>query len=210
MAQVAPDSTQTARMLTDARSGDRAAFNRLFARHRPHLRKVIAMRLDPQLRARVDASDVVQETQAAAFDRLEDYLARQPMPFRLWLRKTAHERLIALRRRHLEAARRAVGREISLPDGSALKLAENLVASGTSPSQRLARKEIAQQVRAAVAQLPDMEREILIMRNFEELTNQEVACVLDVDPAVVSRRLGRSVMRLRDILLENGFSESQP
>src|SRR5262249_54789280 len=103
MDEVTPDSVETERLLEEARTGDPQAFNRLFVRHRSPIRGVIEIRMDPRLRARVDPSDVVQETQMEAFRRLADYLERRPMPFRLWLRETAQERLQMLQRRHVRA-----------------------------------------------------------------------------------------------------------
>jgi len=103
MAQVSPDSSETTRLLEQVRDGDRDAFEKLFARHRPYLRQVVSLRLDPKLRARVDASDVVQETHLEAVRRLPDYLKRRPMPFRLWLRKTAYERLLMIERHHRDS-----------------------------------------------------------------------------------------------------------
>src|SRR5262245_56096107 len=106
------DPAETQRLLVAVRAGNRDAFERLFAQHRPELRRFIERRLDRQLRARVDPSDVVQETQLEVFQRLADFLERRPMPFSLWLRKTAYERLLKVRRYHVETGRRAVGREI--------------------------------------------------------------------------------------------------
>ena len=118
MDEVTPDGAETQRLLELVAAGDRAAFEQLFAEHRAELRRVVEMRLDARLRARLDPSDVVQETQLEAFRRLGDFLERRPMPFRLWLRKTAQERLLMLQRQHLEAARRTVGREVALHDGT--------------------------------------------------------------------------------------------
>src|SRR5689334_12329507 len=112
------DSAETGQLLNALRGGKPEAFGQLFERHRPSLRRLVAIRLDTRLRNRLDPSDVVQDTQMEAFRRLPDYLRRRPMPFRLWLRKTAQERLLMLSRRHLGAARRAVGREVRLPDQS--------------------------------------------------------------------------------------------
>src|SRR6516225_2707082 len=116
MEDVPPDSAETLRLLEEVNRGNAQAFNRLFARHRPALRQAIAMRLDPRLRARVDPSDVVQETQMEAFRRLADFLERRPMPFRLWLRKTAYERLLELHRHHIQRGKRSVRREVALPE----------------------------------------------------------------------------------------------
>src|SRR5262245_29964288 len=101
MEHFTPDSAETVQLLEEVRAGQADAFDRLFTRHQDYLRQVVALRLDPRLRPRVDPSDVVQETQLEAFRRLPDFLQRQPMPFRLWLRKTAQERLRMLERRHL-------------------------------------------------------------------------------------------------------------
>src|SRR5438093_34489 len=110
MAELGPDSKETSALLERIKAGDDRAFDALFARHRDSLRAFIDLRLDPRIRARVDPSDVVQETQLEAYHRLRDYLERAPMPFRVWLRKTAYERLLKMQRHHA-AARRSVGRE---------------------------------------------------------------------------------------------------
>src|SRR5262245_3059264 len=102
MAEAAPDSVETRQLLERVRAGDRLAFEQLFARHRPYLCQLVALRLDPQLRPRIDPSDVVQETQLEAFRRLADFLERQPMPLRVWLRRTALERLLDLREHHVD------------------------------------------------------------------------------------------------------------
>src|SRR5919199_1570310 len=110
MDDAADDSAETRRLLELVRAGDAAAFERLCERHRPLLLAFLRNRFDPRLRARADPSDVVQETQMEAHRRLDDYLARRPMPFHLWLEKMAYERLRMLQRRHLGAGRRAAGR----------------------------------------------------------------------------------------------------
>jgi RNA polymerase sigma-70 factor (ECF subfamily) len=210
MDELAPDSAETQRLLEQVRAGDRLAFEQLFTRHRPFLLRVIELRLDPRLRARVDPSDVVQETQLEAFRRLEDYLERQPMPFLLWLRKTACERLLMAQRQHVGAARRAVGREVPLPDASSLQLVQPLLAGGSTPSQRLDREELADRVRQAVARLSETDREVLLLRNLEMLSNQEAAQVLQIDPAAASQRYGRALLRLRKLLVASGLMESPP
>jgi RNA polymerase sigma-70 factor (ECF subfamily) len=210
MDEIAPDSAETQELLRQARAGDRQAFEKLFARYRSELRRLIAMRLDPRIQARVDPSDVVQETQLEAFCRLPDFLERRPMPFHLWLRKTAYERLLVARRQHVQAARRAVGREVPLPERSSLLLAQQLLASGSTPSQRLDRREMARRVRQALAQLPESDREILLMRAYEGLSNQEVGFLLDIDPDAASKRHGRALLRLHKILSQGGRTESHP
>src|SRR6516225_5099367 len=183
MDELTPDSDETESLLEGARACDRRAFDRLLARHRPGLRRFIELRMDRKMRGRVDPSDVVQETQLEAYRRLPDYLERRPMPFHVWLRKTAYERLLMARRQHLEAAQRAVGREEPLPDRSSLLLAQRLWARGSTPSQRLSRRELARRLDEILAQLPGADREILVMRICEDQTYAEIACILDIEPA---------------------------
>jgi RNA polymerase sigma-70 factor (ECF subfamily) len=209
MVEVKPDSEETCRLLERIRAGDREAFDGLLARHRPFLRQLVEMRLDARLRARLDPSDVVQETQLEAFRRLPDFLERRPMPFRLWLRKTVHERLRMAERQHLEASRRAVGRELSIPDASSVLLTQQLASLGPSPSQHLARGELARRVREALARLQDLDREILLMRTFEGLSYAEVGYLLEIDAAAARKRHGRALLRLHKLLTEGGLTESQ-
>src|SRR5262249_39442765 len=124
MDQMSPDSTETRTLLTQACAGDRHAVEHLFTRHAADLHQFVSLRLGTELRARIDPSDVVQEAQLDAFRRLPDYLKRRPMPFRTWLRRTAYERILMTRRHHLGARRRALGREIALPDRSSHLLAK--------------------------------------------------------------------------------------
>ena len=202
------DSTETDRLLEQVSAGHREAFDDLFARHREYLRRVVLLRLDQRLRSRVDPSDVVQETQMEAFRRLDDYLDRRPMPFRLWLRKTAHERLIKIREHHLEAAKRSVKREVPLPDHTSLELVRQLWATDSSPSQKAVKREFARRVRQTLAQLSETDREILLMRYLERLSNREIGQILELDPATVSKRHGRALLRLEKNLRENGIQES--
>jgi RNA polymerase sigma-70 factor (ECF subfamily) len=209
MDRYATDSTQTQRLLALARAGAAEARDRLLDRHRSYLRQMVEVRIDPKLRARVDPSDVVQEAQIEALRRLDTYLKQAPMPFRLWLRQIAYDRLLMLRRHHVGAARRTINRDVSLPDGSSLRLAQQLLASGPTPSQHLVQGELIRRVHRALALLPESECEVLILRNLEGLSNQEVAQLLAIDPATASRRYGRAVIRLREVLLLGGFTESE-
>src|SRR5205814_426305 len=123
-------------------------------------------------------SDVVQEAHLASFRRLADYCARRPMAFCLWLRQAAQERLTMLRRYHLGAGKRSAGREVPLADQSSARLARHLLAAGPTPGQELAGRERARRVREAVAELAEADREILVLRNLEALSNLEAAAVL--------------------------------
>jgi RNA polymerase sigma-70 factor (ECF subfamily) len=198
----AHDSAQTQRLLEQARAGASGAVNRLLERHRAYLCRFVELRLDPQLQARVDPSDVVQEAQMEAVRRLDAYLGDAPMPFRLWLRQIAQDRLLMLRRHHLGTQRRSVTCEAALPDESSRTFARQLLADGSSPSTRLTAGEQAQRVRRAVAQLPEADREVVLLRNFEGLSNQEVAQLLQIQPATASQRYGRALLRLRKLLDE--------
>jgi RNA polymerase sigma-70 factor (ECF subfamily) len=208
MPPIEPDSAETRRLLERAQAGDPEAREQLVARHRPFLHQLVALRFDPRLRTRVDPSDVVQEAQLDAFRRLPDYLRRRPMPFRLWLRKTIQERLLKVQRRHMDTRRRAVGREVPLPDGSSAALGPQLLDPGSAPGAHLDRTAIARRVREAVARLPEADREVLLMRNFEGLSNPEIGYLLGLDPGAVSKRHGRALLRLRALLLESGLGES--
>jgi RNA polymerase sigma-70 factor (ECF subfamily) len=208
MSAFAADSAETQRLLERVGAGEREAVDRLLDRHRAYLRRLVESRLDARVRARVDPSDVVQEAQLEASRRLDGFVKQPPMPFRLWLRQIAYDRLLMLHRHHVAAARRAVGRDLPLPDRSSVQLAQQLLARGSTPSQELVKREFVVRVRQAVNQLPDGDREVLVLRNLEGLSNREAAQVLGLDPAAASRRYGRAVIRLRALLLQSGLGES--
>lgn len=208
MPEMKPDSSSTKRLLSEAASGNRGAFGELFASHQDSLHRFIEVRLDRRLRARLDPSDVVQDTQLQAFRKLDDYLRRRPMPFRLWLQKTAYERLDKARRRHLRAARRSVERETPLADRSSRILAQQIL-DKAGPSQRMSRNEVVRLVGEAIAELGQIDREILMMRSFERLTYDEIACILEVEPAAARKRYGRALLRLRKTLSDRGLFEDE-
>ena len=209
MALITSDSSESRRLLERVRAGVPQALDRLMDQHRPYLQQLVQLRLDPRVRSRVDPADVVQEAFLEAVRRMSEYLKRPPMPFRLWLRQIAVDRLLMARRQHVDAARRTVHRDVPLPDRSSVQLAQQMLASDPSPSQQLSKRELASRVRQAIGRLSDSDREILLMRNFEELSTQEVACVLKIDPSNVRKRHGQALLRLRTILLESGLRESE-
>src|SRR5262249_55179628 len=172
------------------------------ARHYDRLRRMVALRLDRRLAARLDPSDVVQEALAEAARLLPDYLRERPLPFYPWLRQLAGERLAKLHRRHLHAGKRDARREEPppLPDESARDLAQRLLASGLSPSNELAHRELLGRVRAALQQLPERDREVLTLRYLEQLRTREIAEVLAVPEGTVKSRHVRALERLRDLL----------
>jgi RNA polymerase sigma-70 factor (ECF subfamily) len=209
MAEITPDSVETQDLLARAAAGDRRAFDRLLARHRSGLKQFIELRMDRKMQARIDPSDIVQNTQLEVFRRLPEFVKRRAMPFHVWLRKTAYERLLMARRQHVEASQRAVRREVPLPERSSLLLAEQLVPRGSTPSQHLSRRELAVRVHRLLERLADTDREILLMRNLEERPYQEIACILDIDPAAARKRCGRALIRLHALLVEEGLTGSQ-
>ena len=201
------DSPETLNLLTRVRRGDAAALEELIARHRPALCRFVELRLDRRLNPRLDPSDVVQEAQLEIARRIHDYLQREPMPFWLWLHRTTYENLIRLRRMHVEADRRSVEREVALPDQSSILLARKLFA-GNWPGQQLVDEEIRRRVQEALQKLDDIDREVLQLRAFEGLENDEVAQVLGLEPGTASKRYGRALLRLRQALAESSSPES--
>jgi RNA polymerase sigma-70 factor (ECF subfamily) len=197
----------TMRLIERARAGDPAARHHLLDRHRGRLRRMVAVRLDRRLAARLDPSDIVQEALADAARRLSDYLRDRPLPFYPWLRRLVWDRLLELHRHH-GRARRSVAREepegLDLPDESVAVLAERLAANGTSPSRNLLRRELRDRVRAALDALGPRDREVLALRYLEQLTTAETAAVLGLSEGAVKSRLMRAILRLRDQLEAEG------
>jgi RNA polymerase sigma-70 factor (ECF subfamily) len=209
MAEDPHDSGEIRDLLRRALAGERQAFEELFARYRPYLCQFVELRLDPQLRSRLDPSDVVQDAQIEAYRRLKGLSGEPAMPFRLWLRQIAQDRILRLHRHHVATARRATGRQQQLPDHSSRVLAEQLLASGSTPSEQVNRRDLAQRLGQALEQLTEGDREILLLRNFEGLSNQEVGHLLGIEPATASQRHGRAMLRLHNVLFTAGLTESQ-
>jgi RNA polymerase sigma-70 factor (ECF subfamily) len=197
----------TEELIVQAARGDASAREGLLARHRERLRKMIAYRLDRRLAARVDPSDVVQDVLIEANEKLDRYMSERPLPFYPWLRRMATERLQFLHRRHVQAAKRSVRHEepdkLELPDDSLADLAERLVASTTSPSQRLLAQEERQRVQQALEQLAERDREVLVLRHLEQLSVAETAAVLEITQGAVKTRHVRALERIRALLTAN-------
>ncbi len=189
-------------------TGCDAAFEQLLERHRPRLVASVRRRLNPKLIRRLDPSDVVQETHLEVLRRRDDYLRRRPMPFGLWLLKTAHQRLQKIERDHLRRAKRAIDCELPLPDASSLALATRLVSHLPSASWRLQREEAARRVRHALALLTETSREIILLRNFEGLSNAEASQLLEIPAATAKKRYTRAVLQLHELLRNDGHTET--
>jgi RNA polymerase sigma-70 factor (ECF subfamily) len=207
MTDMKPDSAQTCALLERLDRGDRPALDSLLRRHREELKSFVDLHLDPRVRGRIDPSDVVQDIQLKVVQRMDDFLERRPMPFHLWVRKTAYERLLNVRRDHRRRGRRSVDREVPLPDRSSLLLARPLVQSGPSPSQQAQAREFAAAVSRAVAELSEADREVLLMRHAEGLSYEEIACLLDIEQAAARKRFGRALIRLQKVLSDHGLLE---
>jgi RNA polymerase sigma-70 factor, ECF subfamily len=200
------DHPETQELLGKARDGEAGAVDRLLDVHREPLRKMIDLRLDPALAARVDASDVVQDVLIEAHRRLAEYLRNPTMPFRLWLRHIAKDHVIDAHRRHRQAQRRSLDREqpivpAVLADHSSLELAGQLLDQERTPASEAIQRELQRRLDAAIAGLDEDDREVILLRHREQLSNQQVAEGLGLSEAAASMRYLRAIRRLKTILL---------
>jgi RNA polymerase sigma-70 factor (ECF subfamily) len=199
------DSAETDRLLEQARIGDREALNELFARHTTRLRRMVELRLDRRIRARIDASEVIQEAYVEAFARLEEYLRDRSYPLFLWLRLLVGERLLKLHRHHLGTRMRDAALEVSIYRGalaaaSSAALAAQLLGKHTSPTQAAVRAERLLRVQEALNTLEPIDREILSLRHFEQMTLAETALSLQIGESAAAKRYIRALKRLKTIL----------
>src|SRR5713226_2078850 len=202
---MANDSSETKDLLHRAEQGDKEALGQLFGLHQDRLRRMVLLRLDRRLQGRIDPSDVLQETYLEFSRALADYLANPSLPFFLWLRMITGRKLLALHRHHLGTQVRDAGREVSLhrgalPQASSVSLAAQLLGRYTSVTQAVQRAEMQLILQEAVNALDPIDREILALRHFEELSNDETAQVLDIKASAASNRHIRALKRLRDVL----------
>ena len=173
---------------------------------------MIQVRLDRRLQGRVDPSDVIQEAFIEASARLHDYLANPSMPFFVWLRFITIQKLMILYRHHVRTQARDANREISLysgilPEASSAALAQQLLGRQTSPSQAALRAERKFRLEEALNRMQTIDREVLLLRHFEELGNLETASVLGISPTAASNRYVRALKRLKEILEEMSGGE---
>ena len=203
-----PDAENTEQLLDHAREGDGTAVNRLLDRHRDAVRRMIDLRMDQVLKRRVDASDIVQDVMIEANRRLENYLKDPVMPFHLWLRQMAKDRLIDAHRRHRGAARRSMDREQPLAnaanDESSLDLVAQLRDDELTPAAAATWNELQRRFQAACDQLDTQDQEVVLMRHFEHLSNGETAAALDLTPQAASMRYLRAMRRLRELMNDEG------
>ena len=210
-----PEQPETQELLSQAREGRPEAVERLLTAHREPLRRMIGLRLDPALAARVDASDIVQDVLLEAHRRLAEYLRNPAMPFHLWLRHIAKDHVIDAHRRHRQAQRRSLDREqplvpAGLADHSSFELAGQILDQELTPATAAIRHELQRRLDAAIAELGEDDREVILMRHGEQLSNQEVAAALGLSEAAASMRYLRAVRRLRAVLLPEGGGGPPP
>jgi RNA polymerase sigma-70 factor (ECF subfamily) len=199
------EAGDVAELLAQAADGDEKALSQLFTHYRKRLKQMVRLRLNRRLQGRVDDSDIIQEAFLEAAKRLPEYLAKKPLPFFLWLRHITGEKLIDAHRRHLGAKIRDVGQEVSLhrgpmPAASSASLAAQLLGHLTSPSRTAIKAETRLRVQEVLNGMDPLDREILALRHFEQLSNPEVAQTLGLKESTASSRYLRALKRLKDEL----------
>jgi RNA polymerase sigma-70 factor, ECF subfamily len=192
-------------LLARLEAGDERVVNELFTRYRERLRQMVRLRLDRRLQGRIDASDVLQEAYLEVARRAREYVARPTMPPFLWMRFLTAQKLLELHRHHLGARMRDAAQELSLchratPQASSVSLAEMLLGRLTSPTLAARRAEMQQKLQEVINSLDPLDREVVALRHFEELSNSEVAQVLGLSKTAASNRYIRALARLKEML----------
>jgi RNA polymerase sigma-70 factor (ECF subfamily) len=200
------ETSETTKLLKSAALGDQRAWGDLLTRNRERLRRMVALRLDQRLKGRIDASDVIQDAFVDASAQLAVYLQNPQMPFYLWLRFLTGIRLAKLHRHHLGAQMRDAGREIRLLQGylshaSSAALAAQLLGRDTRPSEAAMRSELKIRLQELLNDMDPIDREVLALRHFEQLTTAEAAQVLGIKEDAAGKRYIRALERLRDLLV---------
>jgi RNA polymerase sigma-70 factor (ECF subfamily) len=197
--------TRTNEELLDAvRNGDEGALAVLVERHRDRLERMVRLRMDRRLQGRVDPADVVQEAYLAVRGKFPQYSADSRLPFFLWLRLEVGQKLVDVHRFHLGTKMRDAGQEVSLhggplPQVTSLSLAEHLLGKLTTASHAAMRVELKLRVQEALNSMDAHDREVLILRHFEELSNGEAAQLLGIKPSAAVNRYVRALKRLKDV-----------
>ncbi len=202
-------------LMRKAGEGDQHAMDALFHRFRGPLKSMIRVRLNRRLQGRVDDSDILQDALLDASRRIRDYLQQPQAPFFLWLRRIAADKLLEVHRTHLGTQRRDASREVSIHRGSvpyanSVSLAAQLVGRLTSPSISLIKAELRVKLQEGLAALSPLDREILSLRHFEHLSNNEAALELGLEPSATSKRYIRALASLRKVLRDLGVTEGIP
>lgn len=202
-----PDnSTETERLLRSAAEGDRESWGTLLTRHEERLRRMVAYRMDRRLQGRIDPQDVIQDAYLEAAEHRSEFLRQPARPFFLWLRGIVGNKLLELHRYHLGTQRRDAGREVSLyrghmPEASSAALAAQLLGHATRPSEAAIRAEVKIRLQEALNAMDPLDREVLVLRHFEQLSPAETAQVLGIREKAAGMRYLRALKRLKDILV---------
>jgi RNA polymerase sigma-70 factor (ECF subfamily) len=199
------EQNETEYLLEQAAGGDKESLGKLLTRHEDRLRRMIAFRLDHRLQGRIDTSDVIQEVWVEVAQHLSEYQKQGSLPFFLWLRGVAGNKLRELHRHHLGTQMRDVGREVALyhgtmPETSSAALAAQLLGHLTPPSQAAIRAEAKIRLQEALNSIDPLDREVLALRHFEQLTPTETAQVLGIKEKAAGMRYVRALRKLKEIL----------
>ena len=186
-------------------SGDREALESLLRNNRERLKKMVMLRLSPDLAARVDGSDIIQEAFLQAALHCEGYDHDPERPFYLWIRKITENKLLEAHRRHVGAAKRGVYRETGFPDSRASVDSQSLAglfvdSSGSGPLSRVMRAELRGMIQEALEEMDPVDREVLVLRHFEQLSLSEIGAVLNVSKSGAAKRYRVAVERLRGVV----------
>lgn len=185
------------------KSGDADAIAEVFSRHRDKLQRMVRFRLDRRLYGRIDTADVLQDVWLETSRRIEDYNSNPAVPFFVWVRQIAYQIIIDLHRRHLGAQKRNVSQEVSIAKSNcdtSVSIAAQLAGNLTSPSNVAMRGERLARLREALDSMDEIDREVLALRHFEELSNNEVAEILGIQKTAASNRYVRALKRLKQVL----------
>jgi RNA polymerase sigma-70 factor (ECF subfamily) len=211
--EIIDDGEELTKLLQRAAGGDERAVQELLARHRDRLKRMIHLRLSRRVQGRVDDSDVLQEAFLEVARRLPEYTADPKMPFYLWLRHMAGLKLAEIHRRHLGTQLRDADREVTLhrgglPEADSVSLAAHLLGQLTTPSQAAIKAETRLMVQEALNSMDPVDREVLALKHFEQLSISEMAEVLEMSKAGAGSRYLRAIKRLREILSQiPGFAD---
>ena len=199
-------------LLDKAAKGEQAAWQSIDVLYRAKLKRMVRFRMDPRLNARVDPSDVVQEAMAEASSALPKYLEERKFPFFVWLRFVTGSCLTKLHRYHLDTQRRDVKREVpsnpsSLPEASSVMIAMDLLADSQDLKKDVELNDRRQRIITALDQLEPIEREVLVLRHFEHLSNIEAAATLGITQGAASKRYFKALEKLREVWFDDFDSE---
>ena len=201
------ESDHTQEEIERLRDGGSQAVADLYSQYRPQLERMVDFRMDRRLYGRVDAGDILQDSYIEISRRVDSFLEDPVVSFFVWARQITWQTLMMSHRTHLGVQKRDARQEVQLHgvgigQGTSVSLASRLVGDVTSPSQGAMRDEQTQQLREALDSMDAIDREVLALRHFEQLSNKEVAEVLSLGKTAASNRYVRALERLKVIMDE--------